>query len=271
MAKDLVPRFDEDGELFEQRGRENGSVFWSARDFSQLLGYENFGTFENAVNRAIGTCTTLGIPVAENFQQFTSESGPDYKLSRFACYLVAMNGDVRKPHVAAAQGYFAKLAEAAHEYIRSSQDVERVNIRDEISEREKGLVSTAHKAGVTEYALFQNAGYRGMYNMDLNRLKKAKGLRDPKRSLLDFMGKRELAGNLFRITETEARLKTENVRGQKPAEQVAHSVGQKVRNVMIENTGTKPELLRLEGDIKDVKKGLKQTLREFLRLDKRRS
>jgi DNA-damage-inducible protein D len=270
MAEALIPYFDEEGEIFEQRGRENGSLFWFARDFSRMLGYESFGAFENAVNRAIGTCTTLSIPVAENFQQFTTENGPDYKLSRFACYLVAMNGDVRKPQVAAAQAYFANLAEAAQEYIRSSQDVERVNIRDEISEREKGLVSTAHKAGVTEYALFQNAGYRGMYNMDLSRLKKAKGLRDPKRSLLDFMGKRELAGNLFRITETEARLKNENVRGQRPAENVAYAVGQKVRNVMIENTGTRPELLRLEGDIKDVKKGLKQTLREFLKLDKRK-
>lgn len=269
MANELVPYFDEEGELFEQRGRENGSVFWSARDLSQMLGYESFGSFENAVNRAIGTCTTLAISVVENFQQFDTENGPDYKLSRFACYLVAMNGDVRKPPVAAAQAYFAKLAEAAHEFIRSSQDVERVNIRDEISGREKGLVSAAQKAGVTEYALFQNAGYRGMYNMDLKPLKKAKGLRDPKRSLLDFMGKRELAGNLFRITETEARLKTENTRGQKPAEQVAQAVGQRVRNVMMENTGTRPELLHLEGDIKDVKKGLKQTLRKFLKLDKR--
>jgi DNA-damage-inducible protein D len=268
MAGELVLYFDSDGELFEERGRANGSLFWSGHEFMQMLGYESFGSFENAVNRAIGTCTTLGIPVAENFQQYKTENGLDFKLSRFACYLVAMNGDVRKRQVAAAQAYFAKLAEAAHEYIQSVQDVERVQIRDEISEREKGLVSTAKKAGVNEYAFFQNAGYRGMYNMDLSQLKKAKGLRDKSRSLLDFMGKRELAGNLFRITETEARLKSEEVRGQKPAENVAFMVGRKVRNMMIENTGTRPELLQLEGDIKDVKKGLKQAHREFAKLDK---
>jgi DNA-damage-inducible protein D len=263
MADHLAPRFDEDGELFEQYGRANGGVYWSSRDFMRMLGYESTAAFENAINRAIGTCTTLSIPIAENFQQIRTESGFDYKLSRFACYLVAMNGDVRRPQVAAAQAYFAKLAEAAHEFIQSVQDVESVQIRDEISGREKGLMSTAKKAGVSEFALFQNSGYRGMYNMDLSQLKKAKGLRDKSRSLLDFIGKRELAGNLFRITETEARLKSEEVRGQKPAENVAFTVGRKVRDVMIENTGTRPELLHLEGDIKDVKKGLKQAHRQL--------
>src|SRR5262249_49445230 len=129
-------------------------------------------------------------------------------------------------------------------------------------------VSTAKKAEVVEYALFQNAGYRGMYNMDLSRLKRAKGLLNSSRSLLDFMGKRELAGNLFRLTETEARLKSEGVRGQKPAENAALTCGGKGRARMIENTGRRPELLRLEGDVKDVKKGLKQAHREFAKLDK---
>ena len=265
MEDQLVPYFDGEGEVFEQRGRPNGGVYWLASDFMAMLGYSTFSTFENAINRAIATCTTLKIPVAENFEQV---GGDDYRLTRFACYLVAMNGDTRKPQVALAQAYFAGLAEAAQEYINSAQDVERVQIRDEVSEREKGLVSAAKKAGVVDYGLFQNAGYRGMYNMNLTRLKNVKGLGDMKRSLLDFMGKRELAGNLFRITETEARLTSEKTRGQRPAEVVAEDVGKKVRKTMIENTGTHPELLHLEGDIQGVKKGLKQAHREFLRLDK---
>jgi DNA-damage-inducible protein D len=159
------------------------------------------------------------------------------------------------------------LAEAARQYMQAAQDVERVQIRDDISEREKGLVSTAKKAGVGDYGLFQNAGYRGMYNMHLGRLKELKGLRDGKRTLLGFMDKRELAGNLFRITETEARLKSEVVHGQRPAEDVAFQVGRKVRKIMIENTGTAPENLPLSGDIKDVRKGLKQAVREFTKLD----
>ena len=131
-----------------------------------------------------------------------------------------------------------------------------------------GIRDVAKKAGVSQYGYFQNAGYRGMYNVDLNTLKKMKGLADTSRSLLDFMGKRELAGNLFRLTETEAKLKSENIHGQTAAENVAMKVGKKVRSLMMENTGTRPELLPLEGDIKSVHKGLKQTAKELSKLDK---
>ena len=269
---EIAPYFDREGNLFESHGFSNGGRFWYASDFMAMLGYESMQAFEHALNRAIGTCTTLGIPVLENFEQVRREVDgqqvPDYKLSRSACYLVAMNGDIRKAQVAKAQAYFADLAEAASQYIRSVQDVERVQVRDEVSGRERSLSSTAKKAGVSQYGYFQNAGYRGMYNVDLSTLKEMKGLADTSRSLLDFMGKRELAGNLFRLTETEAKLKSENIHGQKAAENAAMKVGKKVRSLMMENTGTRPELLPLEGDIKNVHKGLKQTAKELSKLDK---
>jgi DNA-damage-inducible protein D len=274
MSDSLVPSFDAGGEAFEQVGQTNGSRFWHARSLMTLLGYENFQNFEQAINRAIGTCSTLGISVVENFEQCEYEhegaTVRDFKLSRFACYLVAMNGDVRKPAVAAAQAYFATLAEAARLYMQATQDVERVQIRDDISEREKGLTSAAKRAGVTDYGLFQNAGYRGMYNMHLSKLKTLKGLPSGC-TLLDFMDKRELAGNLFRLTETEARLKVERVHGQRPAEDVAFQVGRKVRNVMRENGGQAPEHIPLSGDIKEVRKGLKETAKEFTKLDTAKS
>jgi len=114
---------------------------------------------------------------------------------------------------------------------------------------------------------FQNAGYRGMYNVDLGRLRAMKGLAPGDGTLLDFMGKRELAANLFRLTETDAKLKADRVKGQAPAEGVAYAVGRKVRNMMIDTDGTRPELLPVEGNVKDVRKGLKQTAKALKQLD----
>ena len=242
----------------------------------RLLGYDSWTSFHGAVNRAIGTCTTLEIPVTENFEQVVhrnaeGQNEPDYKLSRFACYLVSMNGDTTKSGVAKAQAYFATVAQTIEDQAKALENVERVQLRDEITDRERGLSGAARAAGVTEYYFFQNAGYRGMYNMDLAKLKDMKGLKDKSRTLLDFMGKRELAGNLFRIVETEAKLKQERTRGQKPAEDVAQRVGQRVRDMMIENTGTSPEFLRLGPDVVKVRSGLKAAAREMKKLDQKKN
>ena len=118
-----VFHFEEDRGSFEGLGIENGQEAWNARALMKWLGYESWSLFFNAINRAIGTCTTLGIPVAENFIQVASTEGDDFKLSRFACCLVALNGDVKKPRVAAAQAYFVSLAEIVRRYLRSAQGI----------------------------------------------------------------------------------------------------------------------------------------------------
>lgn len=274
MTDTDVFHFDDSRPHFDGLCRKNGITYWYARDFMEMLGYQTFSSFNKAVQKAIAACTTLGIDVMENFQQVDREingkSERDYKLSRFACYLTAMNGDTKKPEVARAQAYFAAVAETFKRYIEAAEDVERVLIRDEISQHEKALSNVAKDAGVTEYHFFQNAGYRGLYNMNLKDLKDYKGPsgKDAGRSLLDFMGKQELAANLFRVTQTEAKLANEGIRGQKAAERAAESVGRKVRETMIEISGDTPESLPLARDIKQVKGDLKASSREFKKLDK---
>jgi DNA-damage-inducible protein D len=266
-----VFHFEEDQDNFERHAVDNGIVCWYASDLAEMLGYQSYATFSKAVNRAISACTALNIPVLENFQQVrrtvNGEVIDDYKLSRFACYLVAMNASPSKPKVAAAQAYFATLAESFRQSFQEADGVERVLIRDEISEREKTLASVAKYAGVHSYAFFQSAGYRGMYNMTLAQLRARRSL-PQNQSPLDYMGKTELAGNLFRITQTEEKIKNEGIKGQVKLEQTAHHVGAKVRRTMIELSGTPPEYLPVAEDIKEVRKGLKTTQREFKKIDK---
>ncbi len=262
--------FDEECESFEDYGHENGGRTWFARDLMSMLGYESFSSFENAINKAIQACTTLKIPILDNFTQIERDiEGKrlrDYKLSRFACYLTVMNGDVKKPQVAKAQAYFAAMAETVRKHVRDAQAVERLIIRDDVSERERSLAGVAKSAGVQHYGFFQNAGYRGMYNMNMGELKEHKGV-DQKACLLDFMGKEELAANLFRITQTEAKIKSDEVRGQYGLEDAAYKVGRKVRHTMEEISGTLPENLKISEDIASVKKGLKQAQKEFVKID----
>lgn len=265
-----VFHFDSNRKSFEDYAQPNGGVFWFARDLAEMLGYESYQSFKNAINKATRACMTLEIAVAENFKQIEREIDgkpeADWKLSRFACYLVAMNGDVKKPQVAAAQVFFAKVAAVFQKAIQSATNVERVLIRDEVSERERSLNSVAHQSGVENYPFFQNAGYRGMYNMNLNRLREYKGV-EGSRSLLDFMDKEELAANLFRITQTEARIRNEHVSGQRALEVTAEHVGKKVRATMKELSGTVPEKLPVAQDIKQVRTSLKNTQRGFAKID----
>ncbi|HYD52597.1 MAG TPA: hypothetical protein VEA99_08220 [Gemmatimonadaceae bacterium] len=259
---------------FEAFGHDNGHRFWWESDLRRLLGYgASEQGWQRAVGRAIAACTALGIPVQENFghcsRDVEGEPVADCQLSRFACYLIAMNGDPRKAEVARAQAYFASFAEAARQMALHLDGVERVVIRDEMVDREKSLSSVAKGAGVADYALFQNAGYRGLYNMNLSDLKRLKGVPGD-RTLLDFMGREELAANLFRITQTESKIRKENVRGQYNLERTAESVGKHVRKTIEEIGGTMPERLPPAEDLKAVKSGLKKTHRELKKLDKKR-
>jgi DNA-damage-inducible protein D len=219
--------FDPSRPNFEACGRANGFRHWLASDLMTWLGYANMAPVRRAVQKAIAACAALGVPIQENFRETQTDGiGADWCLSRFACYLTTMNGDVKNPRVAAAQAYFITVAEAFRHYVQEADGVERVLVRGEVSERETALHGTVAARDIEQYAFFQNAGYRGMYNMDLSQIRRTKKIPDG-RSPLDFMGKTELAANLFRLTQTEEKIRNEDLRGQRPLERAAEHVGKK--------------------------------------------
>lgn len=255
---------------FDSFAQADENTFWYASDLAMMLGYNDMQAILKAINRAHSVCFQLDIPITENFIQTASHNcDNDIKLTRFACYLTVMNGNISNPRVASAQAYFAKLAEEINATFRDADDVNRVFLRGDITDREKTLNHLAHRHGVEEYGLFQNAGYRGLYNMNINKLKNYKGVGDLKGSLLDFMNPVELAANTFRITQTEEKIRNQNIQGQKPLERAAEEVGRSVRNVMIQTSGTLPEDLKLSDEkINKVRTGIKQTKRALEKHDK---
>ena len=259
------------GDHFEDHCHENGFTYWYASELMEILGYESMASFQKAINKAMTTCNTLNIPIMENFVQelldVDSKPKHEFRLSRFACYLTVMNADSKKPAVAKAQAYFATLAGAVSNYVEEVGKVERLVVRGEVSEREESLSGVAHRAGVDSYPFFQNAGYRGMYNRNIGQLRAMRNV-PLNRSPLDFMGKDELAANLFRITQTELKIKQESIKGQQRLENAAEHVGKKVRTTMMDISGVAPEQLPIHQDIREVKKQLKTKSREIKAIDK---
>ena len=183
------------------------------------LGYDSWQIFQKVITKAMGACARLGIDPTESFipSTFLEPDGEEcttYKLSRFACYLVAMYGDSKKPEVALAKALLAAIADTpVAERIRES-DLGRIETRDDLKTAERHLSGIAQSAGLESqnFGILKDAGFRGMYNMSLKQLMTHKGV-SLKQVLYDFMGLEELAGSLFRVTQTAARMHTSGVRG----------------------------------------------------------
>lgn len=262
-----------DIEKFEESSYQNGFKYWFAHEFMGKLGYQTWASFSKVVNKAMASCAQLGINIPEAFVPIMVEVDgkplSSYKLSRFACFLVAMHADSKKPEVAKAKVALAAVAEFLLQQ-NNENALARLETRDDLKAGEKMLGYVAQNAGLQSehFAIFKDAGFRGMYNMSLQDLKSYKGVGDPKTTLYDVMGLTELAGNLFRVTQTAERIKSQHVTGLNNLSITARTVGGEVRKMMIENSGVVPENLAIEENIGNVKRQLQKGHREMVKLDK---
>jgi DNA-damage-inducible protein D len=231
---------------------EDGVEYWSARELAAVLGYAQWRNFKTAVEKARVACETSGYTASDHIADVSKmvELGSgavreveDYHLSRYACYLIVQNADPEKPIVALGQTYFASQTRAAE----LSQDQERIYLRDQVAEHNKTLAASAYEVGVVtsrDFAIFNDHGYMGLYAGERARdIAARKGLAKGDR-ILDWMGTEELADNLFRQVQAEARIRRQGAASKDEANRIHHHVGQQVRRFIIEELeGTPPEQL----------------------------
>ena len=224
---------------------EYGTEYWYARELQIVLNYKEWRKFENVINKAKESCENSGISALEHFVEVDKLSKrannakvviKDYKLTRYACYLIAQNGDTRKKVIALAQTYFAvqtrKQEISEKEYTSLTEDEKRFYQRNLTRKGNYSLNQTAKKAGVKNFDKFHNSGYKGLYNGETaDDIAKRKGLRY-REDILDNMGSEELAANLFRITQTESRLKRDRVDNEKQACDTHNKIGKIVREAI---------------------------------------
>lgn len=248
---------------------ENGIEYWYGRELQKILEYNKWENFEKVINKAMIACENTGISVTEHFPDVrktikmpkgAEKEIKDYKLSRYACYLIAQNGDSRKKVIALAQTYFAvqtrKQEITEKEYSLLTEDEKRFYQRNLTRKGNYSLNIAAKNAGVKNFDKFHNAGYKGLYNGETaDDIAKRKGLRY-REDILDNMGSDELIANLFRISQTEQKLKKDNIQTEKEANKAHYEVGSKIRKTIKELGGTMPE------DLPTPKKSLKQLEKE---------
>lgn len=270
----LVKEIDKNNLSFEDIKHidENGIEFWYARELQLVLDYKEWRKFENVINKAKESCKNSDINVFDCFvdvdKSIISGKGrksiiKDYKLNRYACYLIAQNGDSRKKVIALAQTYFAvqtrKQEISEKEYRLLTEDEKRFYQRNLTKKGNYSLNQTAKNAGVKNFDKFHNAGYKGLYNGETaDDIARRKGLRY-REDILDNMGSDELIANLFRISQTEQKLRKDNIDTEKKACDTHNKIGKIVRKAIKEAGGTMPE------DLPTPRKSLKQLEKEKIK------
>ncbi len=272
MKKELI-KIEETTETFESIKHldEYGQEYWSARELMQALGYKKWDKFVNVIQNAKIACSKSANLVDDHFLQVgkmveigsgAKRKQKDYKLTRYACYLIVQNANPKKETVALGQTYFAiqtrKQEISELEYSSLTEDEKRFYQRNLTKKGNYSLNQVAKEAGVKNFARFHNFGYKGLYNGETaDDIAKRKKLRY-REDILDNMGSEELAANLFRITQTEAKLKRENIKNENDANQTHYIIGKNIREVIKKNGGTMPE------DLPTPKKSLKELEKESM-------
>nr|DAP02295.1 MAG TPA: DNA-damage-inducible protein D [Caudoviricetes sp.] len=237
---------------------DDGQEYWLARELQTVLDYTQWRRFSDTIERAKLACKNSGFAIDDHFADVgkmvdigsgAEREVDDVMLSRYACYLIVMNGDPRKEVIALGQSYFAvktRQQELIDNYEELTEDQKRLAIRNEMKRHNTALANAAHDAGIIDpkdYAIFQNKGYQGLYGgLGAKDIHRRKGLKKSQ-NILDHMGSTELAANLFRATQTEEKLRREKVRGKERANQTHYNVGRKVRKTIEELGGVMPENL----------------------------
>jgi DNA-damage-inducible protein D len=225
---------------FEDLANENGGKFWWASDLMKILDYPNMKSFSTVISRAIKAMMNLEIDHFENIQQCLNNGESDYKLSRFSCYMIAMNADPKKNAVALAQLYFVEMTRKFELLFQKSDEIKDMNFTDK--------------------------GYLGLYNMYNWQLAQKRGI--DKSKLLEYMGRTELAANLFRLVMTEERIKSMKIEGQENLEKAHYDVGREIRRQVKENVGKNPEDLPKARQLPEVRKEIKHGYHKMLKEDK---
>ena len=253
---------------------EVGNEYWYARELQRVLGYSQWRRFKNTVSKAKASCNNSNVRVEDHFANVgkminLGKGGTrninDYKLSRYACYLIAQNGDSRKKTIALAQTYFAiqtrKQELSEKEYSMLTEDEKRFYQRNLTRKGNYSLNIVARNVGVRNFDKFHNAGYKGLYGGETaNDIAKRKKLRY-REDILDNMGSEELAANLFRITQTESKLKRDNISSENDANKTHYNIGKNIREVIAKNGGTMPENLPTpEKSLKELEKENKKLI-----------